>query len=905
MKTLIRYLLPFLFFTLPVFSQGTVYIVLGSDTAIWEGMHTDRYHNTYRLGLYTDPARNAYRVMDPSFREPLTDSYGTPVKLTWWMMAGNIFRYATNTDVPLPNIMTLHLMKKYHLDAIERFGDELSLHYHTFRWYDYAGDGRYWWNQSQTFEECRDDWEVTLAQFLLEEDVFPVTFRSGWHYMDNGWQRALDEILPFSMHNDWPAKRADTEEPLDNIFDWSLASSEFVPYRVSSENYQLPGDGPGWNVRSLFMGRVNEAVIESVFEQAQNGIDQVAVFWAHLPEQDFLDNIEKINALANDADARYPDVTFRYTTGVEAMQRWLGTDDTIPPGVTLTEEAQGEDVYFVIETDEPIFQTNPFVAVKDIYERYLVLPAEQTGENRWRTTRAVPRPILAKVGTAVTDTAGNLSMEFLYYLPDDIFIDNTDAEYRELSGNWQTTTNRAWGDDARFAVLSGSDPATVRWSPKITHNGYHTVFVQVPEVTNPADSILFTFHENGAVLDSIVVELPIPPHEWVYIATPRFSGTGEISVDMTAGGAGQEGKHIAADVLKISALVRDRDLYVSERVIEFGEVSNEDTVSRAVTIGNRGMNELEIFNIASKNGLVRMEETVPFTVPGMSQRTVPLSFHYPGIGIVGDTLVIESNDAMHPVYAISVTADVQKYFIIIDNEDEDRYSETGTWHTSVTQAYGGSSRYALLSGGPGSSACFSASLPRTGRFDIFYIVPTTENSANNALYRVHVHGIRIDSVYVDQNEGSGAWYLLGNYFIPANTPVDICIIDTGESTAGDVLRADAIKIALTYELTDVAEKDRGTVPQVFSLEQNYPNPFNPSTTIRFSLPVETPVRLEIYNLLGQRVRVLIADEVYRPGTYSVVWNGLSDNLLPVSSGSFIYRIIAGGFVSSKQMLYLK
>jgi hypothetical protein len=95
------------------------------------------------------------------------------------------------------------------------------------------------------------------------------------------------------------------------------------------------------------------------------------------------------------------------------------------------------------------------------------------------------------------------------------------------------------------------------------------------------------------------------------------------------------------------------------------------------------------------------------------------------------------------------------------------------------------------------------------------------------------------------------------------------------------------------------------IPDRFELSQNYPNPFNPSTTIRFSVPKATNVRLEIYNLLGQRVKVLISDELYQPGIYNLVWNGVDEYNKTVASGQYIYRIIAGDFVESKQMIFLK
>lgn len=122
-------------------STGKVYLVLGSDTAIWDGLGVSKYNCTLNLGLYTDPSRNCFAVMDPSWRSQFIDSYGNPLKMTWWMMAGAQFRHATNTNIPVPNIMTLYLIQKYHGKNVEITGDELSLHYHTWKWTDYNGDG--------------------------------------------------------------------------------------------------------------------------------------------------------------------------------------------------------------------------------------------------------------------------------------------------------------------------------------------------------------------------------------------------------------------------------------------------------------------------------------------------------------------------------------------------------------------------------------------------------------------------------------------------------------------------------------------------------------------------------------------------------------------------------------------
>jgi len=95
------------------------------------------------------------------------------------------------------------------------------------------------------------------------------------------------------------------------------------------------------------------------------------------------------------------------------------------------------------------------------------------------------------------------------------------------------------------------------------------------------------------------------------------------------------------------------------------------------------------------------------------------------------------------------------------------------------------------------------------------------------------------------------------------------------------------------------------IPQHFRLEQNYPNPFNPVTTIRYHLPVESKVRLRVFNPLGQRVLDLV-DTVQSPGEYTVRFNALQ-----LSSGVYFYQLEAIGintkrrFSQLRKMLLLK
>jgi len=98
--------------------------------------------------------------------------------------------------------------------------------------------------------------------------------------------------------------------------------------------------------------------------------------------------------------------------------------------------------------------------------------------------------------------------------------------------------------------------------------------------------------------------------------------------------------------------------------------------------------------------------------------------------------------------------------------------------------------------------------------------------------------------------------------------------------------------------------DEALVPDVFALHQNYPNPFNPVTTIRYDVPEQAHVLMEIYNLLGQKVAVVV-NGVHEPGFHAVRWNGTNVYGNALSSGMYFYHIQAGDFRSIKKLILVK
>jgi hypothetical protein len=107
---------------------------------------------------------------------------------------------------------------------------------------------------------------------------------------------------------------------------------------------------------------------------------------------------------------------------------------------------------------------------------------------------------------------------------------------------------------------------------------------------------------------------------------------------------------------------------------------------------------------------------------------------------------------------------------------------------------------------------------------------------------------------------------------------------------------------LNEPLSNVTGLNNNFIPSDFNLFQNYPNPFNPSTTIRFSLPQQTSLKINIYNMLGELVET-IAEGIYEAGFHKVTFSAKGGSSLP--SGAYIYRIESSDFVQTLKMLLLK
>jgi len=188
----------------------------------------------------------------------------------------------------------------------------------------------------------------------------------------------------------------------------------------------------------------------------------------------------------------------------------------------------------------------------------------------------------------------------------------------------------------------------------------------------------------------------------------------------------------------------------------------------------------------------------------------------------------------------------------------------------------------------------------------------TYNSGNSALTGQNIRSINTDAynrIWIGgQHHGviildGEQWhqYNTNNSGLTSNHVVDISFDELGNtwlSTAsGGVTIFREGGIAVSSE--DESERYAAQLPTGYRLYQNYPNPFNPATTIPFSLPNRDVVKIEIYNLAGQRVAVL-ADREFASGRHELHWDAAG-----FASGVYIYRMQTTQFLETGKLTLVK
>ena len=105
-------------------------------------------------------------------------------------------------------------------------------------------------------------------------------------------------------------------------------------------------------------------------------------------------------------------------------------------------------------------------------------------------------------------------------------------------------------------------------------------------------------------------------------------------------------------------------------------------------------------------------------------------------------------------------------------------------------------------------------------------------------------------------------------------------------------------------ITDVKDEKEVSLPKNFGLTQNYPNPFNGQTNIEFQISSLSNVKIQIFNILGQKIKTLL-DEEKSPGYYTIIWDSKNDFGDSMNSGIYFIKFNSGKFTETKKMTLLK
>jgi hypothetical protein len=205
---------------------------------------------------------------------------------------------------------------------------------------------------------------------------------------------------------------------------------------------------------------------------------------------------------------------------------------------------------------------------------------------------------------------------------------------------------------------------------------------------------------------------------------------------------------------------------------------------------------------------------------------------------------------------------------------------------------------------PYQSICYDVN---SGKF--YTTLNSTNNDIKNAIYEITAtNGDTVRIATTNKNKIIGGIAADGNgnlFLIPAPEGLKYAglykfnITNKTIDSLGNTNLRNLRSIAFVPQNITSVYDFANNIPQTYNLYQNYPNPFNPTTTIQFSIPERTNVKLSIFDVLGREIQTIVNDEL-SAGTYKFNFNA---NYL--SSGIYFYRLDAGKFSSVKKMILMK
>ena len=202
-------------------------------------------------------------------------------------------------------------------------------------------------------------------------------------------------------------------------------------------------------------------------------------------------------------------------------------------------------------------------------------------------------------------------------------------------------------------------------------------------------------------------------------------------------------------------------------------------------------------------------------------------------------------------------------------------------------------------------AIWVPTLETSGEYDIQIFIPEGLSAVTGARYEIIVQnedGTNSKTiVLVDQNSGTGDFLTIATLDLPAGSKSSVILRDFVDATStGDYVSFDAIKFVNTTASSTVETN----LPLAFTVDPPFPNPFNPSVTFRYEIFLSSDVKIDIYNIGGEKINSYQQQNL-QPGTHEFHWTPISASGATIPSGIYFYTIESNGIVQSKKLIFMK
>ena len=200
-------------------------------------------------------------------------------------------------------------------------------------------------------------------------------------------------------------------------------------------------------------------------------------------------------------------------------------------------------------------------------------------------------------------------------------------------------------------------------------------------------------------------------------------------------------------------------------------------------------------------------------------------------------------------------------------------------------------------------------IPDSGEYNIDAYTPDIANAATNVIYEIYIKDADGNNTKTivphDQTINQNSFTTITTISIPAGSNCAVILRDVVDSSsAGLYVVFDALRFVNTANVKITDEQSQQVFPTDIILHPAYPNPFNTSTALNYQLFANSMVKIDIFNILGYRVKTVL-NEKQAPGYKTIVWDGKNESGLPVGAGLYFYQLQTPTYIHTKKMVLVR